>query len=155
MTTFAGTPSRAQVLANLAVDRDPDRLVTFSGEEWSWRATGNWQLRIVPTCRTQQPDYRRLGAKITSAGDSEHMRKRPIDPTPASYAQAMEVTGARRLLFVSGQVPADEAGHVPEHFADQARLVWRNVFARLAAAGMAPGPPHQGHHFPVGPPLPR
>lgn len=28
-------------------------------------------------------------------------------------------------------MPADEAGHVSEHFADQARLVWRNVFARL------------------------
>lgn len=66
------------------------------------------------------------------------MRKRPIDPTPASYAQAMEVTDARRLLFVSGQVPADEADHVPEHFADQARLAWRNLFARLEAADMGP-----------------
>ncbi|MBX3562853.1 MAG: RidA family protein [Sphingomonas sp.] len=66
------------------------------------------------------------------------MRKRPIDPTPASYAQAMEVTDARRLLFVSGQVPADEDNHVPEHFADQARLAWSNLFARLEAADMSP-----------------
>lgn len=66
------------------------------------------------------------------------MHKRPIDPTPASYAQAMEVTDARRLLFVSGQVPADAGNHVPEHFADQARLAWSNLFAHLAAADMTP-----------------
>ena len=78
------------------------------------------------------------GAIFPLPGDASTMRKRPIDPTPASYAQAMEVTDARRLLFVSGQVPADEANNVPEHFADQARLAWRNVFARLAAADMTP-----------------
>jgi len=66
------------------------------------------------------------------------MRKRSIEPNSGSYAQAVEVVDARRLLFVSGQVPADEADHVPEHFADQARLAWRNVFARLAQAGMTP-----------------
>lgn len=66
------------------------------------------------------------------------VRKTPIDPTPHSYAQAMEVVDARRLLFVSGQVPADPQDHVPEGFADQARLAWRNVFARLASAGMTP-----------------
>jgi 2-iminobutanoate/2-iminopropanoate deaminase len=69
---------------------------------------------------------------------SASVRTRPIDATSISYAQAMEVTDARRLLFVSGQVPADENDHVPEGFADQARLAWRNVFARLAGAGMAP-----------------
>lgn len=66
------------------------------------------------------------------------MRKRSIEPNSGSYAQAVEVVDAHRLLFVSGQVPADEADNVPEHFADQARLAWRNVFARLAQAGMSP-----------------
>lgn len=64
------------------------------------------------------------------------MRTRPIDPQSRSYAQAMEVVDARRLLFISGQVPADAADNVPENFADQARLAWRNVFARLTAANM-------------------
>lgn len=75
---------------------------------------------------------------LAPAIGSASMRTRPIDATSISYAQAMEVTDARRLLFVSGQVPADGNDHVPEGFADQARLAWRNVFARLAAAGMAP-----------------
>jgi len=42
-----------------------------------------------------------------------------------------------RLLFVSGQVPADEAGKVPEGFDAQCRLVWANIARRLADAGMA------------------
>jgi enamine deaminase RidA (YjgF/YER057c/UK114 family) len=75
---------------------------------------------------------------LTPATGSVSVRTRPIDPTSASYAQAMEVTDARRLLFISGQVPADENDHVPEDFADQARLAWHNVFARLAQAGMTP-----------------
>lgn len=81
------------------------------------------------------------GAAIpfTPAIGSTSLRTRPIDPTPSiAFAEAMEVTDARRLLFVSGQVPADGDDHVPEGFADQARLAWRNVFARLAAAGMVP-----------------
>lgn len=73
-----------------------------------------------------------------AATGSDRMRKRPISPTSGAYAQAMEVTDARRLLFVSGQVPADANDHVPEGFADQARLAWRNVFARLAEADMTP-----------------
>ncbi len=52
------------------------------------------------------------------------------------YAQAVRVSGARELLFVSGQIPVDAGGNVPEAFADQCRLVWRNVEAQLRAAGM-------------------
>lgn len=48
----------------------------------------------------------------------------------------MEVSDVCRLLFVSGQVPADERQNVPDSFSDQARLAWRNVFHRLAQAGM-------------------
>jgi len=66
------------------------------------------------------------------------MIKRSIEPNSGSYAQAVEVVDARRLLFVSGQVPADAAENVPETFADQARLAWRNVFAQLARAEMTP-----------------
>lgn|SRR5690554_4747279 len=69
------------------------------------------------------------------------MRMKPINapdaPQPVGgYAQAMEVTGAERILFVSGQIPAGPDGSVPESSEDQARLAWRNVFAQLAAAGM-------------------
>lgn len=61
----------------------------------------------------------------------------PIDPTGGSYAQSYLVEGAGRVLFVSGQVPADEAGAVPEGFEAQCRLAWRNVEAQLRKGGMS------------------
>lgn len=54
-----------------------------------------------------------------------------------SYSQAWLVERAERILFVSGQVPADEAGAVPGGFEAQCRLVWSNIVRRLADAGMA------------------
>lgn len=69
------------------------------------------------------------------------MEKQPFNspkaPAPASpYAQAMLVTGAQRLLFISGQIPVKVDGTVPTGFKDQARLVWTNIQAQLDAAGM-------------------
>ena len=61
----------------------------------------------------------------------------PDAPSAAGgYAQAAEVIGARRLLFISGQIPVTSKGRVPEGFEEQARLVWGNVQAQLRAAGM-------------------
>ena len=63
----------------------------------------------------------------------------PDAPQPAggSYAQAVEVTGISRLLFISGQIPAEAGGEVvPADFESQARLAWKNVIAQLSAAGM-------------------
>lgn len=65
-----------------------------------------------------------------------------LDPAglPAAtgtYTHGTLVTGASRTVFVSGQVPwADENGKVPETFAEQCRLTWRNVLAVLAEADM-------------------
>ena len=69
------------------------------------------------------------------------MNRRSIDapdaPRPAGgYAQAVEVTGAGRLLFISGQIPAARDGTVPPGFRAQAELAWSNVDAQLRAAGM-------------------
>ncbi|NRF70945.1 RidA family protein [Aquincola sp. S2] len=63
-------------------------------------------------------------------------RHRALNPTDVSYCQAHEVSGHSRLLYVSGQVPADAAGHVPPDFRSQCRLAWANVEAQLKAAGM-------------------
>lgn len=52
------------------------------------------------------------------------------------YAQAVSVTDARRLVFVSGQIPSDPDSRVPETFDEQCGLVWRNVVGTLEAAGM-------------------
>ena len=65
------------------------------------------------------------------------MQRRSIDPLPGlAFAQAVETTGAQRLLFISGQVPAHADGSVPPDYPSQYRLAWANVEARLVAAGM-------------------
>ncbi len=62
----------------------------------------------------------------------------PDAPAPPSrYSQAVEITGAKRLLFVSGQIPVAPDGSVPPDFVGQAYLAWRNVGAQLSAAGMS------------------
>ncbi len=64
----------------------------------------------------------------------------PGAPQPAGgYAQAVRLSDFVELAFVSGQIPVDVNGDTPETFADQCRLVWRNVEAQLRAAGMGLG----------------
>lgn len=52
------------------------------------------------------------------------------------YAQAVEVVGASRLLFISGQIPMARDAAAPATFGEQCRLAWANVEAQLRAAGM-------------------
>jgi len=59
-------------------------------------------------------------------------------PVPTTgYAQALEITGYKRMLFVSGQTPVQPDGAVPDGFEAQCRLAWKNVEAQLIAAGMS------------------
>ena len=55
---------------------------------------------------------------------------------PSHYSQAMEVTGATKLLFVSGQIPVARDGSLAKDFRSQARQAWANVESQLRAAGM-------------------
>ncbi|TYT24889.1 RidA family protein [Luteimonas viscosa] len=64
------------------------------------------------------------------------MTIQPIAPTGLAYAQASLVSGASRWLFVSGQVPEDPDGRIPDDYPSQYRLAWRNVETQLHAAGM-------------------
>lgn len=58
-------------------------------------------------------------------------------PKPASaYSQAVEVTGATRFLFISGQLGIDSQGIAPPGMAEQARIAWANLRAQLLAAEM-------------------
>ncbi len=52
------------------------------------------------------------------------------------YAPAIDIAGATRLLFLSGQAPVAPDGTVPEGIIAQTRQVWANLFALLAAADM-------------------
>ncbi len=53
------------------------------------------------------------------------------------YSQAVEVHAPSRLLFISGQIPEAPDGSTLSGFADQCELVWRNLGAVLAGAGMS------------------
>ena len=69
------------------------------------------------------------------------MKARPINselgPRPqGGYAQAVELTEHRRFVLISGQIPEDAAGTIPDNFAEQARLAWTNVVHQLHAAEM-------------------
>ena len=64
------------------------------------------------------------------------MRIRSIRPDGNAFAQACEVSDAKRLLFVSGQVPQADDGTVPPDYRSQYLLAWRNVESQLKEAGM-------------------
>lgn len=61
-------------------------------------------------------------------------------PAPVgNYALALDVPTGKRLVFVSGQIPEELSGGVPENFASQCRLVWSHVRSCLAEAGLTLG----------------
>lgn len=58
-------------------------------------------------------------------------------PTAAGgYSQALESKDTSRRLYISGQIPERRDGTLPTAFKDQARQVWANIRAQLAAADM-------------------
>ena len=59
-----------------------------------------------------------------------------LAPASSAYAMAVETPANVRMLHVSGQVPVRPDGSVPENFAEQYDLVWANIRAVLASAGM-------------------
>lgn len=69
------------------------------------------------------------------------MKKRFLNAPDApagnvAFHQAVEIEGAQRIVYVSGQIPSDRDGKVPETFRDQAKLAWQNVEAQLRNANM-------------------
>lgn len=53
-----------------------------------------------------------------------------------SYAQAIEATDIRRMLFISGTMGLEPDGTIKGDFDAQAHRVWSNIEATLRAAGM-------------------
>jgi 2-iminobutanoate/2-iminopropanoate deaminase len=60
-----------------------------------------------------------------------------IAPPAANYAHAVLSEAAGRLLHTSGVVPTAPDGSVPADIDAQAVVVWSNIAALLAAAGMS------------------
>ena len=59
-----------------------------------------------------------------------------VYPPGPDYAHALELRGPERLLLVSGTMGLDPAGAAGATLAEQLALVWDNLRAILAAAGM-------------------
>ena len=59
-----------------------------------------------------------------------------IAPPMALYVHANEVPPNARWLFVSGQVGAHPDGRVGATALEQAEIIWHNIDAILASAGM-------------------
>ena len=67
------------------------------------------------------------------------MKRRDINASDApqpvgGYSQAVELTGASRILLVSGQIPVTADNKLPGDFETQARQAWANLIAQLHAA---------------------
>jgi 2-iminobutanoate/2-iminopropanoate deaminase len=60
-----------------------------------------------------------------------------IAPPAARYAHAIRTEGAAAWVHTAGVVPVRPDGSVPEGLAEQAEVVWANLAAILAEAGMA------------------
>ena len=57
-----------------------------------------------------------------------------------TYSDAVEISGASRIIYVSGTPGIDtENGALPEGFEQQADLAWRNIISILAEADMDVG----------------
>lgn len=55
-----------------------------------------------------------------------------------SYSDAVEIAGAKRILYVSGTPGIDsDSGELPDSFAEQADLAWKNIIRILREADMA------------------
>jgi enamine deaminase RidA (YjgF/YER057c/UK114 family) len=67
-----------------------------------------------------------------------HIRIQPssLAPPAANYAHAILTENALRWLHTSGTVPTLHDGTVPDDVGEQARVVWSNIAAMLAEAGM-------------------
>jgi enamine deaminase RidA (YjgF/YER057c/UK114 family) len=59
-----------------------------------------------------------------------------IYPATPDYVHALEASSVERLLFVAGTMGLDEKGIAGATLDEQLELVWRNIRAILASAGM-------------------
>jgi 2-iminobutanoate/2-iminopropanoate deaminase len=58
-------------------------------------------------------------------------------PQPqGNYSQGIVVESAKKMLFVSGQIPENLGGEVPTNFKEQCETVWHNIGEILKQSGM-------------------
>jgi 2-iminobutanoate/2-iminopropanoate deaminase len=81
----------------------------------------------------------RRGHAAMIGGVNRAVTPTSIAPPVANYAHAVVSERAGRLLHTAGVVPILPDGAVPPDLAEQADVVWANIAAIVAAAGMAIG----------------
>jgi enamine deaminase RidA (YjgF/YER057c/UK114 family) len=69
---------------------------------------------------------------------NRQINPKSIAAPAANYAHAVLTQGASRWLHTSGVVPTRPDGSVPNDVGEQAEVVWANIGAMLAQAGMRP-----------------
>jgi enamine deaminase RidA (YjgF/YER057c/UK114 family) len=84
------------------------------------------------TGRVEQGEHR-------PAMDLRHRSPPGVRPPFGKYHHMVEVKGAARLLFVSGQLGIRSDGSFPDDAAAQAQQAFANIDACLAEAGMTRG----------------
>jgi enamine deaminase RidA (YjgF/YER057c/UK114 family) len=62
-----------------------------------------------------------------------------VHPPLAAYVHQIEVSGAERLLVLSGQIGVRVDGTMPDDPIDQLEVAWDNLERNLRAAGMEIG----------------
>jgi len=67
----------------------------------------------------------------------KHHSPAALYPAAGPYAHAVEVSGADRLLFVSGTMGLTPDGVAPGDFETQCEQAWRNIGAILDGAGLS------------------
>ncbi len=67
---------------------------------------------------------------------NREIRPSSIAPPAASYAHAVLSEGGGSWLHTAGVVPVRPDGSVPDGLAEQAQVVWANIAAIVAEAGM-------------------
>ena len=65
-----------------------------------------------------------------------HDRVTGVYASTSDYVHALEVRNAQRLLFVAGTMGLDPAGRAGATLEAQLGLIWSNIRAILASAGM-------------------
>lgn len=68
--------------------------------------------------------------------ERRHLSPAALRPPFGRYHQLVEVAGAGRLLFLSGQLGMDASGHLPEEVGEQTTLALAAIDACLAEVGM-------------------
>jgi enamine deaminase RidA (YjgF/YER057c/UK114 family) len=86
--------------------------------------------------RSLRPDA--LGGTMANVA-IEPLNPPSLPEAKGTYTHGTLVVGAQRTVYVSGQPPWVKDGTMPTDFASQCRLVWQNVLAVLAEAGMGAG----------------